>query len=64
MRGSLALPAADSFLSLTVVRGSCTLAGGGTSLALPCGATVLVPAGSRCTLEGEEALLVGAAPTV
>jgi mannose-6-phosphate isomerase len=61
--GGLALPASDSFLSLTVVRGACTLTGGATRLELPCGATVLVPAGISCMLEGEEALLVGAAPT-
>jgi mannose-6-phosphate isomerase len=64
VRGALVLQDADRFVSLTVVRGACRLSGGGAQLALPCGATVLVPAGIRCALEGEEALLVGAAPAV
>jgi mannose-6-phosphate isomerase len=62
VKGSFVLPAAQSFTTLTVIRGGCTLDAGGALLALDRGKSVLVPAALSCAFSGD-ALLIGSTPS-
>jgi mannose-6-phosphate isomerase len=62
VKGTCPLPPRETFLTLTVIRGGCTLESDGTTLNLRRGQSVLVPAGTPCALKGGEAFLIGSAP--
>jgi mannose-6-phosphate isomerase len=61
--GRCSVPAGESFYTLTVVQGGCTLESDAATLALRRGQSVLVPAGLPCMLSGREALLIGSTPS-
>jgi mannose-6-phosphate isomerase len=64
VKGTCTLPRRESFCTLTVISGACTLESAGTRMDLRRGQSVLVPAGLACQLSGGEALLMGSTPSL